>query len=95
MVVYGNMSLYVYEISPYFDTGTKLVMGIGWIFIIDHRFKVNERLSIISSNCILLPVSNHRGLIIMIMCFSKYKQTCVCQYGSVLHNRQMATSSKT
>ena len=26
---------------------TKLVMGIGWIFIIDHRFKVNERLSII------------------------------------------------
>ena len=31
----------------------------------------------------------------MIMCFSKYKQTCVCQYGSVLHNRQMATSSKT
>ena len=24
-----------------------LVMGIGWIFIIDHWFKVNERLSII------------------------------------------------
>ena len=25
----------------------QVVMGIGWIFIIDHRFKVNERLSII------------------------------------------------
>ena len=24
-----------------------VVMGIGWNFIIDHRFKVNERLSII------------------------------------------------
>ena len=27
--------------------GVWVVMGIGWIFIIDHRFKVNERLSTI------------------------------------------------
>ena len=28
------------------------------------------------------------------MCFSKYKQTYVGQYGSVFHNRHMATSTK-
>ena len=31
----------------------RVVMGIGWIFVIDHRFKVNERLSIIIGKTVL------------------------------------------
>ena len=36
-------------------------MGFGWIFIIDHRFKVNERLSIIISLLLLTVLSYTDG----------------------------------
>ena len=36
-------------------------MGVGWIFIIDHRFKVNERLSIIISLLLLTVLSDTDG----------------------------------
>ena len=38
-----------FDIQGFFKVLKKgfVVMGIGWIFIIDHRFKVNERLSTI------------------------------------------------
>ena len=38
-----------------------VVMGIGWIFIIDHRFKVNEQLSITSGLLLLTLLSDTNG----------------------------------
>ena len=37
----------LFALGPNCLQGLSVVMGIGWISIIDHRFKVNERLSII------------------------------------------------
>ena len=51
-----------------------VVMGIGWIFIIDHQFIFNERLSNINYNrfisikCICLSDSNPRDLYCASMC---------------------------